>query len=71
MTEQAVAEAAHTYWSNQITSNIDAMNPGKDVTVNGAISAVKVANNSNPDASAWVVAVMSTKTVSESANAQV
>ena len=70
MTEQAVAEAAHNHWGDVIT-DLDSLNPGKDVTFNGAISAIKVANNSNPDASAWVVAVMITKTVSESANTQV
>ena len=70
MTEQAVAEAAHNYWDDVIT-DLDDLNSGKDVTFNGAISAIKVANNSNPDASAWVVAVMITKTVSESANTQV
>ena len=70
MTEQAVAEAAHDYWGDVIT-DLDGLNNGKDVTFNGAISAIKVANNSNPDDSAWVVAVMITKTVSESANTQV
>ena len=71
MTEQAVAEAAHNYWGDVITGQVKDLNSDKDVTFNGAISAIKVANNSNPDASAWVVAVMFTKTVSESANAQV
>ena len=71
MTEQAVAEAAHNHWGNVITSQVDNLNSGKDVTFDGAISAIKVSNNSNPDDSAWVVAVMITKTVSESANTQV
>ena len=71
MTEQAVAEAAHNHWGDVITDQVDGLNSGEDVTFNGAISAIKVANNSDPDASAWVVAVMITKTVSESANTQV
>ena len=71
MTEQAVAEAAHNHWGDVITDQVGDLNGDKDVTFNGAISAIKVANNSNPDASAWVVAVMITKTVSESANTQV
>ncbi|OUQ33471.1 hypothetical protein [Faecalibacterium sp. An121] len=71
LTEQAVAGIVHDYYDTYITGSMAGMNSGKDVTVDGSIGAVKVANNSNPDASAWVVAVMFTKTVSESANAQV
>ena len=66
-----MAEAAHNHWGDVITDQVDGLNSGEDVTFNGAISAIKVANNSDPDASAWVVAVMITKTVSESANTQV
>ena len=72
MTEEAVAKAVVDYWDAYMTTtyfpeSVD----NNDFAFSADISAVKVTNSSDTSKTAWVVAVMINKTVTDSSNAKV
>ena len=71
MTDEAVAEAVHAYWGNVATTQMNSINSTEDVDIVGSVSAVRVSNSADDSTSAWVVAVMVTKTVTKTANTAV
>ena len=68
MSEGAVANAVYDGWTATLKTLDSNSVTNKNCDWSGAVSAVKVYNNTDPDTSAWVVAVMITKTVSDIAN---
>ena len=72
MTEEAVAKAVVDYWDAYMTTTTFPESVGNnDFAFSADISAVKVTNCSDTSKTAWVVAVMINKTVTDSSNAKV
>ena len=68
MTEMNVATAVYDAYSTYLASMTNTSVANKKCDWSGAVSAVKVYDNTDPDTSAWFVGIMFTKTVSDIAN---
>ena len=67
LNEMALASAVMDYWGTKINS-LNTAYAGEDVVWTGDVAAVKVNNDRNVSETAWVVAVMVTKTVTNGSN---